>query len=83
MEPLLKPLTAIFGLIAFVSLLFKCFKPRSSLPLPPGPPGEPFIGHLRVVPKENTAATFAKWAKELSASIAPENPLVDLTGEAH
>lgn len=31
---------------------------------PPGPPADPLVGHLRVIPFENQDATFHAWAKE-------------------
>ncbi|KAF9495090.1 cytochrome P450 [Pleurotus eryngii] len=33
------------------------------LPLPPGPPADPVIGHLRVFPKANPELVFHDWAK--------------------
>ncbi|KAF9262281.1 cytochrome P450 [Marasmius fiardii PR-910] len=31
--------------------------------LPPGPPADPFIGHLRIMPTRDTAETFHEWSK--------------------
>jgi hypothetical protein len=36
-------------------------------PLPPGPPGEFLIGHVRVIPKDGTAETYARWGREYGA----------------
>ena len=32
-------------------------------PLPPGPPAEPLIGHLRLIPPDNQEMLFYKWGK--------------------
>jgi hypothetical protein len=32
-------------------------------PLPPGPPVDPIIGHLRLVPPDNQDTLFYKWGK--------------------
>ncbi|KAI8685741.1 hypothetical protein NCS55_00247400 [Fusarium keratoplasticum] len=42
---------------------------QSTLPLPPGPPAEFLLGHTRLIPKENTAATYARWAREYDSDI--------------
>jgi hypothetical protein len=31
--------------------------------LPPGPPRDPLIGHLRHIPQENQQEVFAEWQK--------------------
>lgn len=38
--------------------------PKAHYPLPPGPPGEPIIGHLRIVPIESPEYAFQRWSKE-------------------
>lgn len=38
--------------------------------LPPGPPGEFLLGHLRIIPKENTAQKYAEWGKQYGQSPA-------------
>ncbi|KAJ7069399.1 cytochrome P450 [Mycena amicta] len=35
----------------------------SRTPFPPGPPGDPIIGHLRFVPTEHVAEVYHNWAK--------------------
>lgn len=40
-----------------------------SLPLPPGPPGDLLLGHLRIVPADNPEYTYAKWAKEYNSDV--------------
>ncbi|KAL0568631.1 hypothetical protein V5O48_013350 [Marasmius crinis-equi] len=32
-------------------------------PLPPGPPADPLIGHLRIIPSQKTSETFQEWSK--------------------
>lgn len=44
----------------------RCFtvKNNSGFPLPPGPKGDPILGHFRVVPLENPEFSYIKWGKE-------------------
>jgi len=37
---------------------------RSKFPLPPGPPADPFIGHLRYIPSDNPEDKFSEWSKQ-------------------
>jgi len=37
---------------------------RKRPPLPPGPPTDPIIGHLRKLPKENSENYFYKLSKD-------------------
>ncbi|KAL0954546.1 hypothetical protein HGRIS_003512 [Hohenbuehelia grisea] len=36
---------------------------RHQPPLPPGPPADPLIGHLRVIPTKDQGSVFHKWAQ--------------------
>lgn len=47
----------------------------TTLPLPPGPPGEPIIGHLRIVPTDNPEFTYAQWAKDYNSDVIYVNVL--------
>lgn len=47
---------------------------HAGVPYPPGPPGEFLLGHLRVIPQEKTAQTYARWGKEYSLSIESVTP---------
>uniref|UniRef100_A0A0W0EW71 Putative cytochrome P450 n=1 Tax=Moniliophthora roreri TaxID=221103 RepID=A0A0W0EW71_MONRR len=55
------------GIPAFVALLTLAIlwasHKRGKSPLPPGPTADPFIGHLRLMPRENQAETFHEWSK--------------------
>jgi hypothetical protein len=37
---------------------------RTPCPLPPGPPGEPFIGHFRLIPARNPEHKYIEWGKQ-------------------
>jgi len=37
---------------------------RSKLSLPPGPPADPVIGHLRYIPSDNPEDKFSEWSKQ-------------------
>jgi hypothetical protein len=60
------------SILSFVCILVVCAflarrfarKPRQ-LPLPPGPPADPMIGHLRSLPREDTrAVVFHNWLQQ-------------------
>ncbi|EHK99044.1 putative O-methylsterigmatocystin oxidoreductase [Glarea lozoyensis 74030] len=51
------------GLLLFV--LYKFLKPqKQSLPLPPSPPTDPILGHIRSIPSKNPELTYMKWGKQ-------------------
>ncbi|KAF4975815.1 hypothetical protein FZEAL_7434 [Fusarium zealandicum] len=62
----------VFGVVLFALVHWRS---QPSLPLPPGPPAEFLLGHARVVPKENTAATYAKWSREYNSDVIHVKPL--------
>ena len=43
--------------------LFFWIKSSRQASLPPGPPSDPILGHLRVIPTKNQAEIFHSWAK--------------------
>ncbi|KAK7457634.1 cytochrome P450 1A2 [Colletotrichum acutatum] len=45
------------------------------LPLPPGPPGEPILGHLRIIPTDNPEHAYAAWSKEYRSDVLSFNVL--------
>ncbi|KAJ7714035.1 hypothetical protein B0H14DRAFT_2413580 [Mycena olivaceomarginata] len=53
------------ALAATTTFLYSLYRLRrsNSLLLPPGPPRDPLIGHLRYIPSTNRAALFHEWAK--------------------
>jgi hypothetical protein len=48
-------------------------------PLPPGPPADPLIGHLRLLSAGNTAENFNEWAQKYGASRAAFHCEYELT----
>ncbi|TFK33336.1 cytochrome P450 [Crucibulum laeve] len=49
--------------IICVSVILRRWLSRSYLPLPPGPPADPIIGHLRTIPEENQGDFFYQLSK--------------------
>ncbi|KAK7700780.1 hypothetical protein SLS57_011972 [Botryosphaeria dothidea] len=45
------------------------------LPLPPSPPGEPILGHFRLIPALNPEHAYIKWGKELNTDVLYFNVL--------
>ncbi|KAH8703845.1 cytochrome P450 [Talaromyces proteolyticus] len=54
--------------------IYPHFKKRD-LPLPPGPPGEPIIGHLRVIPQDHPEHQYTQWGKDYKSDILSFNVL--------
>ncbi|OHW91616.1 cytochrome p450 [Colletotrichum incanum] len=63
-------MTTLACLAIVIALIL--IRPRASWthpPLPPGPPGEFLLGHLRIIPRERTAEVYAKWAREYKSDV--------------
>ncbi|KAG5650207.1 hypothetical protein H0H81_000308 [Sphagnurus paluster] len=58
-------MTYFFPLLVGGALVFLLSKVtgKKHPPLPPGPPAEPIIGHLRKIPAENQENVFHEWGK--------------------
>ncbi|KAF4472748.1 cytochrome P450 [Fusarium albosuccineum] len=65
-------LAFIVGIVLFALLHWRT---QPTLPLPPGPPAEFLLGHARVIPKENTAAAYARWSREYNSDVIHVNSL--------
>ncbi|KAF9262304.1 cytochrome P450 [Marasmius fiardii PR-910] len=55
--------TLTYLLIAGVFGILVLFRRRTRDSLPPGPPRDPLIGHLRIIPQERQSEAFHEWAK--------------------
>lgn len=63
----LETLVAVFTAIILWKLpLLYLSRNKIPCPLPPGPAGEPILGHLRIVPTDKPEVAYAKWSKEYS-----------------
>ncbi len=60
------------AVLAFGFLLSTYLKRRTTKrpPLPPGPPADPFIGHLRIMPSDQQELVFHEWAKTYGTSMS-------------
>ncbi|GJC89782.1 tryptamine 4-monooxygenase [Colletotrichum liriopes] len=54
---------------------YRSGKRRRSVPLPPGPPGKPILGHLRIIPTENPEYAYAAWSKQYKSDVLYFNVL--------
>lgn len=58
-------LTAFFVALLLAWAFLKFLKRRNSRShLPPGPPANPFLGHLLVIPRLNQEVVFYHWGKQ-------------------
>ncbi|CAK7221587.1 hypothetical protein SBRCBS47491_004577 [Sporothrix bragantina] len=58
---------ALVGLIVHRHLSFE--RRRAGVPLPPGPPAEPVLGHLRVIPASNPEYAYMQWSNEYKSDV--------------
>ncbi|EXJ93802.1 hypothetical protein A1O1_02195 [Capronia coronata CBS 617.96] len=63
----------LFGLVAFLSTRFGKRTPKSCLP--PGPPAEPIIGHLRIIPEDHPEYQYTEWGKQYNSDVLHLNVL--------
>lgn len=64
--------SGLVGLLSLVALLFaasRLIRKKSPYPLPPSPPGEPILGHFRIVPTDRPELYYEKLAKEYSRTL--------------
>lgn len=68
---------SLLGVITLAALAIGRFSSRrkSVYPLPPGPPGELILGHLRIVPTDSPEYAYAKWSKEYNSDVIYVNIL--------
>ena len=69
---ILSPLSVASLSVLGLSIVFYLLKKltKNSIPYPPGPPGEPLVGHLRVIPFEAPYQSYLEWGKQYS-KLAP------------
>lgn len=65
----------LIGILTLHAVASRHLQKRSTLPLPPGPPGEPILGHLRIVPTDSPEYKYAEWAKEYDSDVIYVNVL--------
>jgi cytochrome P450 len=57
----------IIGVVAWK--IMTSTRASTSAPLPPGPPADPIIGHVRIVPSSRPELSYQKWAKEYNSDV--------------
>ncbi|TVY35980.1 Cytochrome P450 monooxygenase [Lachnellula subtilissima] len=74
--PIISPSATLLSAAGLVIVLaiFK-FRNRRTLPYPPGPPGEFLIGHLRVIPFEDSPTAYLNWGREYKSDVLYFNTL--------
>lgn len=66
----------LIALLVGIILSYYAFKKKSrGFPLPPGPEGEPILGHLRIIPASNPENYYQLLSKELGSDILSFNVL--------
>jgi len=63
-------LNEVLILSVFAAIIWKLTrKAVPPAPLPPGPPANPIIGHVRIVPASRPELSFQKWGKEYNSDV--------------
>lgn len=62
-------LAAAVAFTLVVTLIARHTGRRHALPLPPGPPSEPLLGHLRVIPADHPEYAYTHWGKQYDSDI--------------
>ncbi|CAH0045051.1 unnamed protein product [Clonostachys solani] len=62
-------LAIALALVAVAPLLLRYIGHSQKLPLPPGPPGEALLGHLRVIPTDHPEYAYTQWGKDYNSDI--------------
>lgn len=80
MDPAIFPPRVFIGLVLLVVTIGVLYgkhvnKLRKRLPFPPGPPGNPIWGHLKVIPTDHPERQFVKWGKQYNSDILYFNVL--------
>jgi hypothetical protein len=57
-------LVSIIGTIVWKLVALN--RKTNTYPLPPGPPKDPIIGHVRYIPAKNPELTYIEWGKQYS-----------------
>ncbi|KFA72636.1 hypothetical protein S40288_03358 [Stachybotrys chartarum IBT 40288] len=57
------------AVLAILPFLYRRLHQPKGLPLPPGPPGEPLIGHLRIIPVDHPEYDYTRWGKQYNSDI--------------
>jgi cytochrome P450 len=72
---LLKVAACAAFLLIVCTLYYRQISKRRKGALPPGPKGEPFIGHLRIIPTSHPEYQFTKWGKQFQSDVLYFNVL--------
>lgn len=66
-------LLVTFSIAILVWIASSGRKVAHKAPLPPGPPADPIVGHIRIVPTESPEFSYGKWAKQYHSDVIHVN----------